>query len=181
MERELLLLGLLRQGESYGYELHQFIESNLSFCTDLKKPTAYYLLDKMEGEGWIAREDEQVGNRPTRRVYRMLPEGERAFESMLRQALAEYTPATFAGDVGIAFLDAIDPGEVHRLLASRRVMLADALQAAKQVPRHAGSLQLVVEHQQRHLQAELDWLDEVISRFDVPPADGRQYQEMDRN
>lgn len=177
MERELLLLGLLRQGESYGYELHQFIESNLSFCTDLKKPTAYYLLDKMENEGWITQEDEQVGNRPTRRVYRMQPEGERAFQTMLRQALAEYTPATFAGDVGIAFLDAVDPTEAPRLLGRRRGQLTAALQAAQQVPPHAGSLQLVVEHQVRHLQAELDWLDEVISRVESHPPDTDQPQQ----
>ena len=47
MERELLLLGVLRQGEMHGYQLHDFIERSLAFCTDLKKPTAYFLLDKM--------------------------------------------------------------------------------------------------------------------------------------
>lgn len=175
MERELLLLGLLRQGDSYGYELHQFIESNLSFCTDLKKPTAYYLLDKMESKGWITQEDEQVGHRPTRRVYRLRPEGERVFQSMLHQALAEYTPATFASEVGIAFLDAVDPSEAHGLLASRRKLLLDELQAAREAPPHAGSLQLVIEHQVRHLQAELDWLDEVISRLDLPPNGQTQH------
>lgn len=164
MDRQLLLLGLLRQGTSYGYELHQFIENNLSFCTDLKKSTAYYLLDKMQAEGWIAEETEHVGNHPPRRVYRLLPAGELAFQEMLRQSLSEYTPATFVGDVGVAFLDTLDPADAMTCLAARRRALVAHLEQTGQAPDHSGSLQWVIEHQTRHLRVELEWLDELIAR-----------------
>jgi DNA-binding PadR family transcriptional regulator len=166
MDRQLLLLGLLRQGNSYGYELHQYIEDNLSFCTDLKKSAAYYLLDKMQTEGWIAEETEHVGNRPPRRVFRLLPAGEAAFQDMLRQSLSEYVPATFAGDVGVAFLDTLDQPDALACLADRRRALAAHLEHANQAPDHSGSLQWVVEHQTRHLRMELEWLDEVITRVE---------------
>ena len=47
MERQLLLLGLLRREDMHGYRLNEFIERDMAFCTDVKKPTAYYLLDKL--------------------------------------------------------------------------------------------------------------------------------------
>jgi len=166
MDRQLLLLGLLRQGDSYGYELHQFIDDNLTFCTDLKKSTAYYLLDKMQAEGWIAEETEHVGNRPPRRVYRLLPAGERAFHDMLRESLSEYTPATFSGDVSVAFLDTLEPADALACLAARRGELTAHLEHASQAPDHSGSLQWVIEHQARHLRTELEWLDELIGRVE---------------
>ena len=51
MERELLLLGFLRREQAHGYRLNEFIEREMTACTDIKKPTAYFLLDKMAHEG----------------------------------------------------------------------------------------------------------------------------------
>lgn len=53
MERKLLLLGILRQQEMHGYQLYEFIERDLAACTNLTKPTAYYLLNKMAEDNWI--------------------------------------------------------------------------------------------------------------------------------
>lgn len=58
MERELLLLGLLRRQDLHGYRLMDFIENNLGACTDLKKPTVYFLLEKMANQGWISASQE---------------------------------------------------------------------------------------------------------------------------
>ena len=154
MDRKLLLLGLLRRQEMHGYQLHEFIDRNLALCTDLKKPTAYYL-----------PETEQEGNRPPRRVYGLTPAGEQAFQRLLRENLAQYAPVNFPGDIGLAFLEWLDPGEALGLLQEQRVALEAHLQEMRAVPTHQGSLQLVFSHQIRHLQAELDWLDEGIARL----------------
>jgi DNA-binding PadR family transcriptional regulator len=165
MERELLLLGLLRQARMYGYQLHEFIERDLATCTDLKKPTAYFLLDKMAKQGLISETEEREGNRPPRRVYQITPEGERFFQRLLRENLGGYSMTRFTGDVGLAFADALSAGEVLELLGQRRAALAADLAAARAVPRHEGTLQLVIDHRIVHLEAELGWLDEVIARF----------------
>ncbi len=165
MDRELLLLGLLRQQEMHGYRLHEFINRGMAFCTDLKKPTAYFLLDKMAEAGWITQEETQTGNRPTRRVYRLTKKGEAEFQRLLRENLNSHAPARFTGDIGLAFLDALEPNEALELLVQRRAALADALASAEAVPEHEGTLQLVVEHQARHLATELEWLDEVVARL----------------
>jgi DNA-binding PadR family transcriptional regulator len=166
MDRELLLLGLLRQQEMHGYQLYEFIDRDLATCTDLKKPTAYYLLNKMAEDGWINEAQVRDGNRPTRRVYHLTPQGEKAYQRLLRENLASYTPTIFPGDAGLAFVDSLGPKEAASLLEKRRSALAAALLEVQEAPEHRGSKQFVIDHQVRHLRAELDWLDEVIARLE---------------
>jgi len=165
MDRELLLLGLLRRQEMHGYQLMEFIDRVLNFCTDIKKPTAYFLLDKMAEAGWIARTESQAGHRPPRQVYRLTEQGEIAFQRLLRANLAGYTALRFADDIGLAFIDSLSPAETLALLGQRRAALAEALAAARAVPPHPGSIQFIIEHQVRHLEAELQWLDELQTRL----------------
>ncbi len=165
MERELLLLGLLRRHDMHGYQLHEFIEKYMQTCVDLKKPTAYYLLEKMAQAGYITQSEEREGNRPLRRVYTVTVAGEAYFQQLLAQNLADYIPARFGGAVGLAFLEALGEGNAAALLSQRRAILCQHLTLAQAAPPHGGSLQLVLEHQIVHLQSELAWLDEVIGRL----------------
>lgn len=168
--RELLLLGLLRQGEMHGYRLNEFINRDLAYCTDLKRPTAYHLLSKMTDSGWIVETEEQEGNRPPRKVYQLTADGEQAFQRLLRENLAAHTPTRFPDDMGIAFLDALSPTEARELLHTRRQGI-QAEQAAIQAALSGGhghsglGIVLVLEHQAHHLAAELAWLDAVIARL----------------
>lgn len=165
MDRELLLLGLLRQEDMHGYQLHEFINSNMSSCVDLKKPTAYYLLEKMVEAGWINEIQEQAGNRPPRNVFQLTAEGALTFQRLLRENIATYHGAQFADDIGLAFLDTLPAEEATALLAIRRSAIANALAHAQSIPLHSGSSQLVIDHLIHHLQSELDWLEKVITRF----------------
>ena len=163
MERELLLLGILRQQEMHGYQLTEFINRDLAYCTNLKKPTAYFLLKKMAEAGLIVDEVEQAGGRPERHVYRLTAAGEAEFQRLLRENLASHSSAAFADDIGLAFLDTLDAAEGRALLDARRRQIAARLDEVKTVPPHAGTIQLMIAHQARHLEAELAWLDEVIA------------------
>lgn len=166
MERELLLLGLLRREDMHGYQLHEFINQNMASCVDLKKSTAYYLLDKMAVAGWISVTEEQEGNRPPRRVYQLTAAGETHFQQLLRENLAGYSPSHFSGDIGLAFLDVLEPTEARQLLLQRQADMTHLLAEAQNIPLHKGSMQYVIEHQARHLAAELAWLNEIIARID---------------
>jgi DNA-binding PadR family transcriptional regulator len=170
MERKLLLLGLLRQHQMHGYQLFEFIEKSLATCTDLKKPTAYYLLNKMAEDGWISEAEMQAGHRPPRRVYSLTARGQEEFERLLRLNLAGPEPAYLTGDTGLAFLDSLAPPEAAGLLRQRRAQLAGSLADVQAAPRHQGSLQLVIDHRVRHLQAEIAWLDEIIHGLENKPA-----------
>ncbi len=165
MERELLLLGLLRHQDMHGYQLHEFIANNMASCTDLTKPTAYHLLDRMEQQGWLTSSEEADGKRPARKIYRITTDGEAAFQRLLRENLSTYSSATFSGSIGVAFLDSLSSAEAVSLLSQRRVALARSLDEMRSAPPHSGSLGLVIEHQVHHLQSELTWLDSVVARL----------------
>jgi len=165
MERRLILLGVLRQQEMHGYQLHEFINNTLTSCTDIKKPTAYYLLKKMNEEGLISQETTQEGNRPPRQVYTLTPKGEEELQRLLRENLSRHVAVKFSDDIGLAFLDAIPPQAAIPLLESRRQQIESTLNRVQKVRRHKGGLQLVIEHQKRFLESELAWIDEVINRL----------------
>lgn len=170
MERELLLLGLLRRQEMHGYELHDFIERYMQTCVNLKKPTAYYLLSKMAKAGYVTETEEQSGNRPPRRIYHITAAGEARFQTLLRENLAAYHPAQFGGLVGLVFLDEIAAVEARPLLKQRRITLATTLATIRSVPPHPGSMQHVIAHQIMHLENELNWLDNIIKSLKAPPG-----------
>ena len=163
MEREMLLLGLLRNGEMHGYQLNDYIERTLSFCADVKKATAYFLLDKMEGRGWVTASEHREGHRPPRKVYHLTPSGEVEFQRLLRENLATFASARSAADIGLAFLGALEPGEAGQLLQQRRAALSAELEGIRSAPRHGGGVQLLIDHQVNYLDSELRWLDETIA------------------
>jgi DNA-binding PadR family transcriptional regulator len=165
MSRELLLLGLLRQGATHGYQLHDFIERNLAFCTDLKKATAYALLDKMQAKGWVSAQEVREGARPPKRIYRLTPAGEVAFQQLLRCSLSAADDS-----VGLAFLDSLPADEACQLLAQRRAALAQQLATAQAAPQHQSGYQLLIDHQAYRLRCEVAWLDEVIARLRAQPG-----------
>jgi len=181
MERKLLLLGLLRSHEMHGYQLHEFVDTHLGASIHLKKPTTYNLLNKMADDGWITYRVEQEGNRPPRRVYGITPQGETAFQRLLRDSLADYKPAEFPGEIGLLFLDAIPGQEALSLLQKRRAIVESMLRTLHSHGEHPEGFQLMLLYQTRHLSAELEWLDEVIALLesrsqDHSPGEGRTDQ-----
>ena len=165
MERELLLLGLLRSQEMHGYQLHEAIDSHLGMGVQLTKPTAYRLLNNMAEDGWVTHREEQKGNRPRRRVYAITAQGEVAFQQLLRENLADYQPMEFTCQIGLAFLDELSAKEALPLLYRRRAGMEELLESTRGHCEHPGSLQLMLEHQVHLLAAELEWLNSVMARM----------------
>jgi DNA-binding PadR family transcriptional regulator len=151
----------------HGYQLNEFIEHNLALCTDIKKPTAYYLLDKLAQDGYISVVEESAPQpgRPPRRVYSITPKGESYFFELLQNDLRSYEVRTLPGDIGIAFMDTLPREQAHALLSERRAKIQQRLEEISQVSGHTGTLQLVIEHQVHQLRAELGWLESVLDKL----------------
>ncbi len=180
MNRELLLLGLLRQSGMHGYKMIEFIERDLVLCTDLKKPTAYFLLDKMAQNGWISWTEERDGNRPQRRIYQITPSGEEQFQKLLRQGLAHYEQIKFAGDIALAFAGELAQAELIELLEQRRKALLAILEETRLTPAHPGLAQLVVDHQRIHLESELHWMDGLLERISSNSIKGKELGKLQK-
>jgi DNA-binding PadR family transcriptional regulator len=166
MERKLLLLGLLRQHEMYGYQINDLIDAHLGANINLTKPTAYRLLHNMAEQGWISYREEKVGKRPTRRIYSLTEKGDAEFQEMLRCCLGQYQPSEHTSTLCLAFFDALPPEEVLPLLEKRRLTIEELIVANKSDQSHHGAFQLTIDHQIHHLVTDLEWLSEVITRLE---------------
>jgi len=165
MERELLLLGLLRNNEMYGYQINEFIDNHLGSSINLTKPTAYRLLKNMAEQGWVSFREEKVGKRPTRRIYAITELGEGKFREFLSSCIGEYKPAAYSSTICLAFLDTIPVEEALPHLEKQRQTIEELLSRVKSDQNHPGAFQLTIDHQIRHLETDREWLAEVISNL----------------
>jgi DNA-binding PadR family transcriptional regulator len=162
------LLGLLRRRAAHGYKLNDLLGRELEFLIDLKKPTAYLVLDRLSQEGYVSAEAEREGNRPERRVYRITPKGNAHFLELLRENLATFNPPHFPDEIGLDFLDAL-PAEEARELLRRRLAVAEERLASfrPQVEIHRGiPAQLVLEHYVAHLETDRAWILDLLRRWE---------------
>jgi len=169
MVRKLLLLGILMEGKAHGYSLYDYVEHVMSFYKELKKSTAYYLLDKLEEEGYVTHEKGREGNRPEKTVYKITARGKEHFFKLLRESLGGYTQTSYGDDIGIAFINRIPKAEVAQLLAKKRQCITGELSKFRQVAGHGGGMQYVIDHNIVHLEADLKWIDGIIR--DIEKAD----------
>lgn len=172
MDRQLLLLGLLRGQQMHGYQINEFIDEQMAFCVELKRSTAYYLLDRLCRDGYVAEETERPGNRPERRVYRITSAGEARFQELLRQNLGSYSPPTYAEDIGVIFQAQLPAGEAAQLLRVRRARILThqaRLEALRDTLPDDGHLS-VIDHHLAHVAAELGWVDGLIAAREARAA-----------
>ena len=162
MIRQLLLLGILMDGKMHGYRLNEYVKHAMGFYTDLKKSTAYYILERMEKEGHVSCETEREGKRPERRVYGITELGKVYFHELLRNCLAGYTPTSNGDDICIGFLDKVPPDEIHTLLEDKRRKIVARLETFKEHKRHEGGWKYVISHNISHLKADLSWVDSIL-------------------
>jgi DNA-binding PadR family transcriptional regulator len=167
-DRQLLLLGLLRRQEMHGYQLNEFIDRQLAFCIDLKRSTAYYLLDRLCSDGYVEQEIGREGNRPERRTYRITPAGETRFQELLRVNLESYERPLFSADVGMFFYHHVPPEAFQASLLKRQAAIVqhqkelNALRASTPPDHH-----VVIDHHLLHVEAELRWIEQLLHKKEV--------------
>jgi DNA-binding PadR family transcriptional regulator len=169
MERDLVLLGVLRQGAMHGYRIAEIVENELGGAVDLKRSTTYYLLERLARDGHLKRHRVPAGKRPTRYVYELTKQGNDRFFELLRLNLEAPSEVRFGGDAGLAFLDELDPDEARRLLSHRLAVLKDALEAESKGHAAKDDTGLLSDHQAFFLSEEIVWVEHVIDRLRSKP------------
>lgn len=162
--RTLLLLGLLMSQSQHGYQIHDFIEKNLPFITNMKKATAYSLLDKLSKKGYIDVSVEYDGNRPPRKVYSINENGKEQFYHLLLQNLSSAETVFYEGDIGLMFLDHLPANQTIKSLQARHRKLQATYDSLKQLPTHdhSNGANIAIHHKQKMVEAELLFLTETI-------------------
>lgn len=166
-ERALLLLGVLLIQRQHGYQINDFIER--CGITDMKKPTAYALLDRLAVAGMITVEAEQAGNRPVRKVYTITATGRELFQDLLEKTVATADRPIANGDIGLMFLNHLAPDRALDHLEQRLDAIEHQLteRAHADLPPDHGHLgiDLVLGHQRARLEADRAWLSATIARL----------------
>lgn len=163
----LYILGLLQRfGPQHGYQIKKTIAEQLSDFTQIKLPTIYYHLEKMEADGLLSASREKPGSRPEKTIYTITDKGKESFGEMLEGLLDfEYRP-TFPSDGVFYFSDALQAADVAEHLKNYIEKLRgiiDSIQKHKKetlqfVPEETKTMvQIIFSHHLRHYQAELDW------------------------
>ena len=166
--RSLILLGILISQSQHGYQINEFIEKNLGMVTDMKKATAYTILDKLSHSGYIDVTIEQDGNRPPRKVYSINNKGHAYFLKLLRKNLAEADKIRYPGDAGIMFLGYLPKEEARSLLIQRIEKVQRSIEELSMAPKHKDyAIDLAIDHSIHMLKADFAWLNEVIEKLDA--------------
>lgn len=163
----LYILGLiLREGPQHGYQIRKAIAEQLADFAEIKLPTIYYHLARMEAAGLLTAGREKPDARPEKTVYALTAAGERAFRGMLEEALAlDYRPR-FAADAVLFFSDQLEPGALAARLAAHAAAMEERLgfveahraEALEGIPpAHRAAAGALFDHHIRHYRAEMEW------------------------
>lgn len=163
--RSLMLLGLLISQSQHGYQIHDFIEKNLQFITDLKKSTAYATLDRLSRDKYIDVSISQEGNRPPRKVYTINEQGMAYFNELLMKNLTLAKNTFYVGDIGLMFIDQLPKEQTLPALQMRLDGNKKLLKNIQKAPVHNKSIgvNLAVSHKKAMLETEMAFLKETIN------------------
>lgn len=169
----LYILGmLLRYGPLHGYQIKKMLMEQMADFTDIKLPTIYYHLEKMEATGLISARNVKDGVRPEKRVYQVSGSGREKFVQLLQSTLEISYRPTFEVDGALFFSDYADPEDFRYALESH---ISSLLESLERISRHRcevisgipeemrGAAELIFTHHELHYQAELAWTRQAIA------------------
>lgn len=171
----LYILGLLqRYGPQHGYQIKKLITEQMADFTQIKLPTIYYHLEKMQAEGLLFANSEKPGSRPEKTVYWVTDKGTAAFHTMLSDLLTfEYRP-TFPADGAFYFSEYLANEDICIHLQAHIRSMEEVLrhleghygETLRYVPKeYSTSVGIIFSHHIKHYQAELNWAKESLQRL----------------
>ncbi|GCE49970.1 DNA-binding PadR family transcriptional regulator [Thermosporothrix hazakensis] len=165
-ERMLLLLGLLKAQRQHGYQMNEFIEHNLKPVIDMKRSTAYSLLDRLCELGYVESSTQQEGKRPRKKVYTLTEAGEQVFLDALRAHLSQAGQMSIPFEIGLMFVDHLPSTEVREVWQQRLHQLAQHIEVLEAAPTHGvgQGVDLALAHRKAMLKAEHQWLVEALEQ-----------------
>ena len=162
MKIEITILGLLMEGNLYGYEIKKKIVERLEDYVDIKFGSIYYAIKKSVDNGWVKRvgTEKESGN-PERYVYEILPAGKKHYKKLLKQ----YFDSNFIHidvDIVLMFFDFLSEEQKEQFLEERTSIIKDKIESIKEkIEKGSGeekSYRHILTYLEHHLKAELNWL-----------------------
>ncbi len=179
----LYILGLLlRFGPQHGYQIKKLLEEQLEDFTQIKLPTVYYHLEKMESAGLLTAHSDKQGARPEKTVYQISDTGMDHFKELLYQTLKiEYRP-TFDIDGAFYFSESLESGALTESLSKHIANLQRILtgldvhqsETNAHIPEEYKLFaDIIFQHHILHYKAELDWAEQSLNSLKEAETNGK--------
>jgi len=167
-EKELILLGLLKDSSKHPYQIKKEIKELISVFVGFELKSIYYPLRLMEKKGLVEKSVEHKKDRPPRYIYRISPKGERYFYQLLYNSFLNFKRPTFSLDLCFYFLKYLKPEIAKRRLRARLFILKKLLKTIQQTIQHLkkqkeSSLKIsILQHDLKMIEAEQKFLYDLI-------------------
>jgi DNA-binding PadR family transcriptional regulator len=158
---ELIVLGLLADDPSYGYQLlERFRQRSMGLWVEIGRASVYQALNRLEAKGLVAGRAQDGSSGPGRRIYRLTRAGRSRLEQGLAERFGNPTPYETEAGTALGFIDAVPRSERRTAAEARQRAVADLVETvraerARQPDAHADAL---LARQESLALAELEWL-----------------------
>ena len=169
---EVAILGLLYEIPQYGYQLEKIIEGwGMRNWTQIGFSSIYYVLKKLEKKELVTSKLEMVEGKPSRKVFTITDLGRSTMKEKLIDLLSWNKKIISPFDLGIAYLNYLEPKEVINCLenymksAEGRIKF---LESSVKVQEELNSPYYVVALFSRplaNLKTEIEWVEQFIIKI----------------
>ncbi len=164
MKIEITILGLLMQGNLYGYEIKKKIVERLKDYVDIKFGSIYYAIKKAVDKEWVKRVGtEKDGGNPERYIYEIMPLGRKYFRKMMKQYF-DHSFIHFNIDIVLMFYNFLTQDQKDQFIEDRletikekQTAVRDKLTESSGLPEDTSQIHLY-SYIESHLKAEIAWL-----------------------
>jgi len=182
MSVQLVILGLLSEKASHGYELRQEVERRLyASYINLSGGSLYYNLGQLERAGYVEKTRvEQKGRYPARQVYQITLDGRSYLQLELKRVLFSTEERDKVFDplnTVLAFGHFLDRSELreglerHLEWAKTRLVWVREQKTHWEQQKTTLAQTKIIEHGLAHFKAEIDWLEEFLCTLDQETAE----------
>lgn len=168
---ELGILSLVAEKPYHGYEMEQIIEKRgMRNWTEIGFSSIYYLLRKLEQQGYIASRLESAGRGPARKVYTITQTGAGAYREGVLEALSTHHQTYPSIQLGLAGLPAVQKEDA---LAALRLYRKGLLERSSQAQKARGAqlplpdhVEIMFDYSLTMIKAEIEWVDRIITQME---------------
>ena len=174
------LLGFLHERPMHGYEIYlRMVDaSGLGLVWQVKQSHLYAMLDKLEGDGFIAGRQEAQDMRPPRRVFRLTSAGRKAFRDWLGRPVPHGREIRLEFMAKLFFARREGPEWVGQLIDHQRQECvewrANLLAQARATPGRGSYEWLVYQFRVGQVESMIAWLDLCLEAKPEPGAASNQ-------
>lgn len=171
MEKELILLGLLKEGPRHGYELKRVIDEKISTFAPISAGSIYYTLKGLEKDGLVSMTRKKMGKYPEKEVYRITKKGEEKFKELLKETCFNIKRLYRSMDIVLYFMNYLKPEEVMGGLKNRIGQIKGIREETRGIyakvkrEKYPYYIQAIAQRNIRFMDEEIEWMEEFIKEI----------------